>query len=84
MTVFAHSILNKEPIGNELLRLHDILVTHTKFINKLCNLVIFMSCPEMGSSTINILNYASYISEVLGLKGSGTLKALIIYQVFST
>ena len=42
VTVFTHSLLNKGPIGNDLMRLHGILVTNMKFLNKLLNLFIIM------------------------------------------
>ena len=62
----------------------DILVTHTKPLNKIRNLLVIMSCLDMESSIISILKDASDIAKVLEIKGSGTLKMLIIYQDCST
>ena len=50
------------------------------FINKLHNLLIFLSFPEMESRIIIILKYVGDIANMLGIKGSGTFKALRIYQ----
>ena len=67
-----------------LLVSHDILVANMKFLNKLFNLLIVLSCLDMESRIGIILKYVSGISEVLDLNVSGTLKALIIYQYFIT
>ena len=77
-TVFTHIFLDKVLINNDILRLHEILVTDMNFINKLHNLLIFLSFPEMESRIIIILKYVGDIANMLGLKGSGTLKALRI------
>ena len=82
--VFTHSLFNKVTIGNDLLRLHDILVTNMKFLNKIFHLLIFLSFRDMESSIRSILKYVIIISEVIGVKGSRTLKVIRIYQYFST
>ena len=69
---------------NDLIRPHDILVTNTKFLNKLRNLLIFMSCLDMESSIRSIIKHVNGIAEVLGLKGCSNLKTLSIYQCCST
>ena len=82
--VFTHGLLNQVPIGNELLVLPAILVTHTKFLNKIFNFLVPLSYPEMEYTIITFLKNSSDVSKVLGFKGSGTLKALGIYQYRST
>ena len=79
-----YSLLNKGPIGNDILRLHGILATYNKFLNKPRNFLLIMSFPEMESRIISIFKDVSDVSKLLGLKGSGTIKALRIYQYFST
>ena len=82
--LFTHSLLNKGPIGNEILRSHRIIVKNMKFINKLFNLIISMSWSEMEYRIKSILKYVSDITEVLRLEGSGTLNAISVYQYCST
>ena len=72
--------LNRGTIGNDIIRFHDVLVTHTKFLNKLHNLLVLLSHPEMESRIRSILKYASDIPKAIGIKVSGTLNILSIYQ----
>ena len=60
--------------------LHDIVATHTQFLNKLHNLIILLSFSDMESRIRSILKDVSDIANVLRLKGSDTLKLLGIYQ----
>ena len=83
VTVLTHSLLNKGPIGNELLVLHEILIKNMKFINKLFNLRIFLSCTDMESRIRIDLKYVSDIAEVYSIKGFVALKLLSIYQYHS-
>ena len=76
----AQSFLNKETIGNDITSLHDIFVTHKRFLNKLHNLLVLLSLPDMESRIRSILKDANYIAKVIGIKGSVILKALHIYQ----
>ena len=78
--VFTDILLNKGTIGNDIIRSHDIFVTHTKFLDKIHNLLVFLSLPEMESRIRSILKYVNCTSKVLGIKGSSTLKAFSIYQ----
>ena len=71
-------------MGDELLGSHNILVINMKFLNKLFNLLIFLSFPEMESRIRIILKYVIDIAKVLGIKGSVTIKVLSIYQYYST
>ena len=43
------------------------------------NLLVLLSSPDLKYIIISILKYVNDIAEVLGLKGSGTLKDLRIY-----
>ena len=82
--LFPHSLFNKVPIGNELIRLNEILIANMKFFNKIFNLLIFMSCPEMKYSIRIIIKYVIDITKVLSINVSGTLKGISIYQYCST
>ena len=44
--IFTFSLLYKGLIYNDLLGLYDILTTHTKLLDKLCNLLVLMNRPE--------------------------------------
>ena len=82
--VFTHSFLNKGTIGTDIIRLYEIFVTQTKFLNKLHNLLVVLSCPDMESRIINILKDKNDTAEVIGLKGSVIIKAIRIYQDYLT
>ena len=63
-----HILLNKKLIGNNILGSYKTLVTHTEYLNKFRNLLVFMNIPEMKPIIISILKDASNISEVIRLK----------------
>ena len=79
-----HSFLNKGTVGNYLIRLHEICVTHTKFLNKLHKLLVLLSLPYMEYIIRSILKDVNDIAKVIGPKGSGTLDELRFYQDFIT
>ena len=72
VAVFTCSIFNKGLIGNDLLGFYDILGTHTKFINKLCKLIVLMNLSEAKYIIRSILKDASDVSNVIRIKGSIT------------
>ena len=84
VTISTCSLFQKRLVGDEILSLYDIQVTHTKFLNKLFNLLIFMNLPKMKSWLINILKYMRNAIRVCDIKVLSTLKAISIYQYFST
>ena len=84
VVVFMQKILHKWIIGNDPLRLYGIHITHKNPLVKLCNIIVFINTPNKKYRIRNILKDASDIAKVIGLKESGTLKARIIYQYYST
>ena len=66
--VFTYNILHQVLIGNELLGLYDINVTHMKFLGKLRNLLVLLNRLKKKSRIIIILKDASDVSKVLGIK----------------
>ena len=69
-------------MGYELLLWYDIHVTHTKFLDKLRNLLVILNIPQTESGFRNIIKDMSDLPKVLRLEGPHTLKALSIYQDF--
>ena len=65
---------------DEILWFYDIQVTDKKFIDKPCNLLVFMNNPKTKSGVKTILKDSSDFPKVLRLEVSGTLKVLRIYQ----
>ena len=57
--VFLRSPLYKGLIGYDILLWYDIHVTHTKFLDKLRNLLVLLNSPQIESGVISILKYAS-------------------------
>ena len=57
--ILMHSLLYKGIIGDELLWWYYIHVTHTKFVDKLCNLLVLLSFPMTESGIRSILKSAS-------------------------
>ena len=82
--ILIHSLFNKRLIVDDIIWLYDIHVTHIKFLDKLCNLVILLNLPKTESRVRIILTFASDVPQVIRLEGPGTLKAISIYQYFST
>ena len=80
--VFMCGIFNKGLICNEILGLHEILVTHTKFLNEFRNLLVLLNFPFMNYIIRSILEYLSYIAKVLRFQGYRTLKKISINQYF--
>ena len=81
---FTCILLNKVIIGNDILGLYGIFFTHTKFLNKLFNLVVLLNIPESKPNIISILKDVGSIANVLRLKRYVTLESLIINQDRST
>ena len=50
VVVFMHIFLYKGLISDDLLRFYDIIFTHKKFLDKLCNLLVLLNSlkPESG------------------------------------
>ena len=46
ISVFSRSLLYKGLICFDILLWYDIHVTHTKFLDKLCNLLVFLNIPQ--------------------------------------
>ena len=46
IAVFTRSLFYKVLIGDELLWWYYIHITHTKFLDKLCNLLVLLNCPK--------------------------------------
>ena len=59
IVVFMCRLLYKGLIGYDLLLWHEIQVTHTKFLDKLRNLLLLLKSPNTESGVINILEDAS-------------------------
>ena len=59
IAVFMCSLLYKGIIGYDILLWDGIHVTHTKFLDKLRNLLVLMYIPQTESGVIIILKYAS-------------------------
>ena len=78
--ILTCSIFRKGLISDELLWSYDIQVTHTKFIDKLWNILVLLNLPKTKSGIRSILKDASDIAKVLRIKGPGTLMELRIYQ----
>ena len=74
VAVFTHRFLYKGIIGEDILGLYEIHVTHKKFLDKLLNLLVIMNNLNMKFIIINTLKYASDVAEVIGIKGYGTIK----------
>ena len=74
------NLLNKGIICNDLLGLHDILVTHIKFLNKLFNLLVLLNCQDMKSRIRSTLKYAIYIAKSISIKVSDNIKELSTNQ----
>ena len=53
IVTFMCILLQKELIGNDLLRLYDINVTHAKFLDKICNLISLINVPKKNIYFIN-------------------------------
>ena len=66
--IFTLSLLYKGLIGNDTLRIYDILVTHTEFLDKICKLLVLMSYPNKEYRIRVILKYASDIADTIRLK----------------
>ena len=79
-----HSFLYKVTMVNDIIRFHEIFITHTKLPNKLHNLLVLIICPWIESRIRILHKDANYIVKVLGINGSDTRKALIIYQGYIT
>ena len=53
IVTFMCILLQKELIGNDLLRLYNINVTHAKFLDKICNLISLINIPKKNIYFIN-------------------------------
>ena len=53
--VFKCILLFKVILGDELFWLYDTLVTHTQFLDKICNLLALINFPKTESGTRGIL-----------------------------
>ena len=71
-------------IGNELLWLYDIQVTHTTYIDKLYTLLVLLNLPKNKYLIIIILKDASGIAKFLRLQVPGNFNDISIYQGCST
>ena len=81
--VFVLILLYKGLIVYELLWWYDIHVTHKKFFDKLCNLLVLLNFLNTESVFWIILKYSSDVPYVLRLEVPGTLCSLRIYQYCS-
>ena len=68
VVVFINIFLKKGLIDNNIIRLYDILVTHTKFLDKILNLLVLLNLPETEYRIRVILKYLSNVSEVISIK----------------
>ena len=84
IAVFSCSLLYKRLMGYDILLWYDIHVTHSKFLDKLCNLLVLLIIPQTESGVRSILKDARDATYVIRLEGPGTLKALSIYQYCCT
>ena len=84
IAAFMCSFLHKEPIGYEILVLYDIHVTHTNLQDEIFNLPVPLNKPKKKYGDIIIFKDAINIPELFILEGSSTIKALRIYQDYST
>ena len=80
IVIFTHFLLKKKLIVNDILYLHKIIITHMEYLNKIHNLLVFLNVLYKKPRIRDYIKYASDIAEVLGIKGHGTLKAIIIEQ----
>ena len=58
-TIFNHSLLYKGNICYDILLWYGIHVTHTKFLDKIRNLLLLLNIPQMESGFRSILKDAS-------------------------
>ena len=61
IAVLSCILLYKGVIVYEILFWYDIHITHTKFLDKLRNLLVLMNSPQMESGVRSILKYASNV-----------------------
>ena len=59
VAVLTCCLLYKELIGDELLWFYDIHVTHTKFLDKIRNLLVLLNIPQTEYGVRIILKDAS-------------------------
>ena len=59
IAVFSRSLLYKVLKRYEILLLYNIHVTHTKFLDKLCNLLVLLNTPQTESGVRIILKDVS-------------------------
>ena len=59
VVVLTCSLLHKVLIGGNIIWLYDVHVTHTKFLDKLCNLLVLLHRPNMESGIRSIFKDAS-------------------------
>ena len=55
-------------------------MSHTRFSNKLYNLLVLLNSPNTESGVRSILKYATDVTYTIRLEVPGTFKAIIIYQ----
>ena len=77
-------LLKKVLIVNDILRLHGILTTHTRFLDKICKLLLIFYFSIEKIIIIGIFKDESDVSKLLVLRGSDAPKALSIYQNVGT
>ena len=61
IAVLTIRLLYKGLIGDEILWWYDTHFTHTKFIDKPCNLIVLLNFPRKEYKVEIILKYASYV-----------------------
>ena len=80
IAVITCSLLYKGLISYDILLWYDICVTHTKFLDKIRNLLVLLNIPKTEYGVKFVLRDASEVPYAIMTKGPGTIKALRIYQ----
>ena len=80
IAVFTRIIFYKGLIGDELFLWYNIPVIHTKFIDRICNLLVLLNSPKTESEVRSILKDKFDVLFVLMIECPITLKDISIYQ----
>ena len=70
-------------MNDDNLWFHGVQITHTKFLDKLRNLLVIIRYPKTKYGIIDILKYTSDLSNVISIESPETLRVLRIYQCCS-
>ena len=74
------SLFCKGSTSYEILWFYDVQITHTKFIDKICNLIVIINLPKTKYEFISIIKYKSDSYKVISIEIPGTIKVIKIDQ----